>query len=687
MSPDPSPPESDVRPVTETRHGVAVTDPYRWLEDGDDPAVHDWVARQNDYADTVLDTEATDALQPRFEELAHVTDYSGIDAHGGRYFQQIEAPDEDQPVLYVRDGVDADRRPLVDPNTFDGENPSMDWYAVPPTGDRLAYGYAEGGDEQYDIRILDVETGDLEETVPGTGRTNQFGLTWVENGFYYVRTGGPGGGDQLDKALYYHELGTDPDTDEEVTADFDAHAWIGLESDDDGETVLVTVMYGTSHSELYRLDPTDDSPLTPLITGYDATFTPDIHDGTVYIQTNHDAPFSRLLAAPLGDLTTTTDIDPTDLEEILPEHDAVLQSVAFADDRLAAHHLRDASSELTIHTLDGTHETSVDLPDHCTVAELTGADDDREWFYSVQTFQTPSTVYRYTTDAGQTELDSPDVSVDADITVDRQFIESDDGTDIPAFIVHRSDIDRDADNPTIVYGYGGFRISQTPSFDRFRAPFLEHGGVWVHACLRGGTEYGEPWHEAGMLDNKQTVFDDYIAVAEHLCTTDYTNPTRLAAFGGSNGGLLVGAAITQRPDLWAAAFCSVPLLDMLRFHRFLLGESWTVEYGSPDDPDAFEYLHDYSPYHNAPETDYPATLFKTAGGDTRVHPSHARKMTALLQEHNTGPNPVVLRTETGTGHGIGKPTSMIVREQAEQWGFLFDHLDILPTDTDQSSPP
>ncbi|MFB6105083.1 MAG: prolyl oligopeptidase family protein [Halobacteriaceae archaeon] len=670
----PDPPETQRRPVTETLHGVEITDPYRWLEDGDDPAVQDWIDDQNAYADQFLESATAEALEPRFDDLARVTDYGGIDPSGGRYFQQVEAPDEDQPVLYVRDTVDADPRPLVDPNRFEGENPSMDWYAVAPDGDRLAYGYAEGGDEQYDIRVLDVDTGTVEETVPGTGRTNQFGLAWVPDGFYYVRTGGPGGGDQLDKALYFHESGTDPDTDTEITDAFDEHAWIGVDADEDTGTVLVTVMYGTTHAELYRLVPEAEDPLHPLLTGYDATFAPEIHDGTVYIQTNYDAPNSRLLATPVEAVTTGDPLDPDALTEVLPEDDAVLQSVAFGDDRLAAHRLRDASSELTIYDLDGTEHASIDLPQYCTVAALSGTDNAREWFFTVQTFTDPATVCRYTPTEGRTDLDSADVTVEVDLTVTRRFVESTDGTEVPAFLVHRSDLDRDGDNPTIVYGYGGFRISQTPGFDRFRAPFLEAGGIWVQTCLRGGTEYGEPWHEAGMLANKQQVFDDFIAVAEDLVDADYTSPDRLAAYGGSNGGLLVGAAITQRPDLWRAAFCSVPLLDMLRFHEFLLGESWTVEYGSPEDPDAFEWLHAYSPYHNAPETGYPATLFKTALGDTRVHPAHARKMTALLQERNTGPHPVILRTETGTGHGVGKPTSMIVREQAEQWGFLFEEL-------------
>lgn len=686
----PEPPATEREEVVEEIHGTTIRDPYRWLE-GDDEAVEAWIETQNEYADQFLKTPSAEALTPRFEDLARVTDYGGISAEAGRYFQQIEAPDEEQPVLYVREELNDDPRAVVDPNDFEGASPSMDWYTVSPDGERLAYGYAEGGDEQYDIRVIDVSSGEQIDEVPNTGRSSGFGIAWTETGFYYVQTGGPGGGDQLDKALWYHELETNPDTDVEIRADFDEHAWVSLERDETTETVFVTISFGTTHSELYALEesaifdegesptaPAGD-PLREILTGYDAFFGATTDDGRLYVRTDHEAPFYRVLTVSVEEAVAEAPLTPETMSEAIPEGDAVVQGLAFADDQLVVHHLRDATSELSTYDRDGTHRTDIDLPSYCTVGALEGGGDTPEVFFTLQGFDRPTEVTRV--DLGsheRTVLDSPEVGVNADLTVTHRFVPSTDGTEVPAFVVHREDLDLDGDNPAVIYGYGGFRLSQTPTFDRFRAPFLEHGGVWVQACLRGGTEYGEPWHEAGMLGEKQTVFDDFIAVAEDVCDAGYSSPDRLAALGGSNGGLLVGAAITQRPDLWAAAFCSVPLLDMLRFHEFLLGEYWTVEYGSPEDAEAFEWLYDYSPYHNAPETAYPATMFKTALGDTRVHPSHARKMTALLQDRNTGPNPIILRTERETGHGVGKPTSMIVREQAERWGFLFDQLGIDP---------
>jgi prolyl oligopeptidase len=343
---------------------------------------------------------------------------------------------------------------------------------------------------------------------------------------------------------------------------------------------------------------------------------------------------------------------------------------------LAANHLQDASSELSVWEA-GEKTATLPSPEFCTIDGVDADDDGGELYYVVHDFEEPDRLTRYWLGdggAGTEVLGQADIELGVDIEVSQEFFESADGTDVPAFVVHQAGLEPADEAPTVLYGYGGFRIPQTPSFWRFAGPFLAAGGVFAVANLRGGTEYGEPWHEAGMLENKQNVFDDFHAVGEGLIEAGYTDSDHLGAYGGSNGGLLTGAALTQRPDLWSAILCTVPLLDMLRFHRFLLGESWTVEYGSPDDPAAFEYIREYSPYHNVKEQDYPATMFKTAAGDTRVHPSHARKMTALVQDQQTGDEPIILRTETDTGHGIGKSTEMIVEEQVDQWTWLCDQL-------------
>ncbi len=672
-----SPPDTERRPVTEERHGEAIVDPYRWLED-DDEAVEEWVAAQNEYADGVLDTDTRDALRPAFERVARVTDYGAVTAAGGRYFQTIERPDEDHGVLYVRDSFDEEPRTLVDPNAFDGEAASMNWFTVGPDGERVAYGYDEGGQEQYDVRVVDAETSELIDEVADAGRVDPGGFAWTDDGFYSIRTGGPGDGEQLQKALYSHEHAEEADADELLTDAFSEHAWPELAYDEETDTLLAAVHEGTTHTELYRVDPGAEAPLTPLLPDPHAKFDPPAASaaGAVLHLTNHEADFSRVLTADVGTLATGEDLDPDEFTETIPETDAVLQDVTVAGDSLIANHLRDASSELSVWE-DGEQVETLPTPEFCTVDGVDSDDDGEQLFYVVHDFEAPDRVIRYRLDGGDAAPETvgrADVELGVDVAVGQEFFESADGTEVPAFVVHREGLDPAGSAPTVLYGYGGFRIPQTPSFWRFAGPFLDAGGVFVVANLRGGTEYGEPWHEAGMREDKQNVFDDFYAVAEGLIDTGYTDTDHLGAYGGSNGGLLTGAALTQRPDLWAGILCTVPLLDMLRFHRFLLGESWTVEYGSPDDEDAFEYIREYSPYHNVEERAYPATMFKTAAGDTRVHPSHARKMTALVQDHQTGDEPIVLRTETDTGHGVGKSTEMIVEEQVDQWTWLCDRL-------------
>ena len=669
------PPETERRPVTETVHGHEITDPYRWLE-ADTEAVREWTDAQNEYTDGVLDTDTRETLRERFSDLARVTDYGAVTVAGGRYFQTVEAPEEDHAVLYVRESFDDDPRTLVDPNAFEGEAASMNWYTVGPDGDRVAYGYDEGGEEQYDVRVVDVETGDVVDEVPDAGRVNPGGFAWTDEGFYSIRTGGPGGGEQLEKALYYHVHGENPTDDEFVTDAFGPHAWPQLEIDDDTGTLLAAVHEGTTHTELYLVDPDADEALVPLLTDYDATFGPHVDDGEVHLRTNFEADYSRLLTVGVDRVAEGVPLDPNEFAETIPETDGVLRSVAVAGDSLVAEHLHDAASRLSVWR-DGEVVEALPAPDYCTISGVDADENATEVFYVVSDFAEPARVTRYDRESEEAEtVGQADVSLGVDVTVGQEFFESADGTEVPAFVVHREGLEPAGDAPTILYGYGGFRIPQTPSFWRFAGPFFEAGGVLAVANLRGGTEYGEPWHEAGMRERKQNVFDDFYAVGEGLCEAGYTNPDRLAAYGGSNGGLLTGAALTQRPDLWGAVLCTVPLLDMLRFHRFLLGESWTVEYGSPDDREAFEYIRSYSPYHNVDEREYPPTMFKTAAGDTRVHPSHARKTTALVQERQTGDAPVVLRTETDTGHGVGKSKEMIVNEQADQWTWLCDRLGV-----------
>ncbi|MFB6253253.1 MAG: prolyl oligopeptidase family protein [Halobacteriaceae archaeon] len=678
-----TPPATEKRAVTENLHGNTIVDPYRWLEN-DSEEVRSWIEKQNEYADTFLSASFSDELESRMESLARITDYSSITARDDYYFQRIEPPDADQAKLCMRANPEADPIDLVDPNEWDtAEEQSLDWYVPSPDGEFIAYGVATGGTEQYDIHILETDTQTDIDKVANTGRTNAGGLAWTEDGFYYIQTGRPSEGSQLDKSLWYHDL-TSTEEDVLISDAFDDDVWPQLETNETGDVLLVTVHHATTNSELYRVR---ENNLEGVLTDTEAAFYPTIHNETVYLRTNYDAPFSKIVALDITDTGTIPQIsDPEELRTIIPESDAVLANFTTTAERLIVHYLHDACSQLTVYDLHGEKEHDVTVDDNSSITQLHGNPFGSDCFYRIESFDRPPTVvWLETDDQTQTELARPSLDIPEDIEVTQKWFTSDDGTEIPLFIVHRSDIEHDGDNPTVIYGYGGFRVNLTPQFNRFQIPFIEDGGIYVQVCLRGGAEFGEQWHEAGMLDNKQNVFDDFIGAAEYLIEQDYTNPDRLASLGRSNGGLLVGAAITQRPELYRAAVSVVPLLDMLRFHRFLLGKSWTTEYGSPDDPDDFKFLKEYSPYHNVQKDSYPAILLKTALGDTRVHPSHARKMTARLQENNIGPHPIILRTETETGHGVGKPTSMTIREKTEEWTFIYDQLGLQPNEDPTSN--
>ena len=719
--PAPEPPTTRREPVTETLHGTAIDDPYRWLE-GDGDAVADWVQRQNERVDTALDTPTRDGLRPRFEALADVAEYGHVVVREGRYFTTVREPDADHPRLVVKSEPDGAGRVLVDPNRWpanreDGREPrSMAWFVPAHDGERVAVGVTTGGDENYDVRVLSVPKPDGEgseaaapETLavlPERGRVNPGGIAWEADGdgLVYVATGGAAAGAQMDKEVRRYRLddasaeGTDAGESEVGESDAgqsdagqsDAAEAVLLEHDDrhvwprvtiDPESGLLAVAFSemAGGTEWYvRVD----GDLRPVLADTDAETAVRFHGGTAFLRTDHDAPRKRLLACPT-ERFREGDLDLDACREVLPEAEGILQSVAPTPDRLVAHYQRDACSRLAVFDRDGSHRRDLPLSDHRSVTWLTTARDAPEALYGVTGFDRPPATVRVDLAAegpdALTDIDAVDVAVPDDLVVEQAFVDSTDGASVPVFVCYREDArpsGSEPERPAMLYGYGGFRNGITPSFRRFRLPFLADGGVFAAVCARGGDEYGESWHEAGMLAEKQHTFDDFIAAAEWLCEAGHTTSDRLAVGGGSNGGLSVGAVITQRPDLFAAAQCAVPLLDMLRFHRFLLGESWTTEYGHPEDPEAFEYLRAYSPYHNVdPEESYPPTLFTTAAGDTRVHPSHARKMAARLQNEADG-GPFLCRTKPDTGHGVGKPTSMVVDENADAWTFLYDQLEV-----------
>jgi prolyl oligopeptidase len=703
-APAPSPPETRREVVTETLHGVDVDDPYRWLE-ADDDAVGEWVDAQNARVDAALDDALRDRLRPRFEGLVEVADYGPITVREGRYFATVREPGADHARLVVRDAPDGDDRVLVDPNAWaanrDEDRPprSMPWYVPSHDGDRVAVGVTEGGDENYDVRVLSVPDPSgagsdsegaegygpgVEEVavLPERGRVNAGSLAWEADGdgFVYVATGGAADGAQTDKEIRRFRFADGPDEEAVLLEHDDQHVWPQVTVDPDSGLLAVAFSEMVGGTEWYvRVD----GDLRPVLTDTDAETSVQFHGGTAFVSTDYEAPRRRLLACPV-ERFREGDLSFEECREVLPEGEGILRAVVPTSERLLVHRQRDAHSRLSVHDPDGTHLRDVSLPPYASVTWASGARDAPEAFFGLTGFDRPPAVRGLDlgadpateTELASTELDSVDLSVPDDLVVEQRFVDSTDGAEVPVFVCYREGVDVDGPRSTLLYGYGGFRNSITPSFGRFRLPFLADGGAFAAVCARGGYEYGEPWHEAGMLAEKQHTFDDFVAAAEALCASGLTDSDRLAVAGGSNGGLSVGAVVTQRPDLWAAAQCAVPLLDMLRFHRFLLGESWTTEYGHPEDPEAFEYLKQYSPYHNVdPDETYPPVYFTTAASDTRVHPSHARKMTARLQ-HEADGGPFLLRTKSATGHGVGKPASMVVDEQTDSWAFLYEKLGV-----------
>ncbi|MEZ3164566.1 prolyl oligopeptidase family serine peptidase [Halorubrum sp. RMP-47] len=719
-APAPSPPETRREVVTETLHGVDVDDPYRWLE-ADDDAVREWTAEQNAHVDAALDDGLRDRLRPRFADLVEVADYGPITVREGRYFATVREPGADHARLVVRDAPDGEDRVLVDPNAWpanrDDDRPprSMAWYVPSHDGDRVAVGVTEGGDENYDVRVLSVpdpsdsgvESPEAEGYGPGVeevavlperGRVNAGSLAWTADGdgFAYVATGGAADGAQMDKEIRRFRLADGPDEESVLLEHDDQHVWPRVTVDPDSGLLAVAFSEMVGGTEWYVHV---DGDLRPVLTDTDAETSVQFHDGTAFVSTDHGAPRRRLLACSV-DRFREGDLSFAECREVIPGGEGILQSVVPTPERLLVHRQRDAHSRLSVHDRDGTHLRDVSLPSYCSVTWVSGNRDAPEAFFGLTGFDRPSAVRELDLadePAGEgdavdedgdapalssTEIDSVDLPVPDDLVVEQRFVDSTGGAEVPVFVCYREDVAVDGARPTMLYGYGGFRNSITPSFGRFRLPFLADGGAFAAVCARGGYEYGEPWHEAGMLEDKQHTFDDFVAAGEALCESGLTDADHLAVAGGSNGGLSVGAVVTQRPDLWAAAQCAVPLLDMLRFHRFLLGESWTTEYGHPEDPVAFEYLRAYSPYHNVdPDATHPPVYFTTAASDTRVHPSHARKMTARLQNEAEG-GPFLLRTKSETGHGVGKPASMIVDEQTDSWAFLYEQLGVEIGDDD-----
>ncbi|MGH7652912.1 MAG: prolyl oligopeptidase family serine peptidase [Gemmatimonadaceae bacterium] len=714
-------------------HGDSVADPYRWLEDTDAPATKSWVEAENKLSQSFLaEIPQRAAIKYRLTRLWDYPRYGAPFKEGGRYFYWENTGLQNQSVLYVQDGLNSPARVLLDPNVLSADGTvAVSGQAASDDGHYLAYSLSTSGSDWQEVHVRDVnnarDLGDVLKWVKFSG------LSWTHDnkGFFYSRYDEPKSGNVMTNVnryqkVYYHRLGQPQSRDGLVYDRPDQPDWIfNANVTDDGQYVIITVFQGTDvRTRLYFIDldnpgkPKIDNPLVRLIDNPNAEYEFVGNRGTIfYVRTDRNAPRGRIVAISIDNPREER------WNTIVGESKDALVSATMAGDEVVGNYLQDAHSSIrffgggnrdyrevrprpqeqqrnpaTVYDDTSTAPLisrggqvtgggftlrgELPLPGIGTVTEINGKQGDDELFYSFTSFLNPATTYRYDVDSRRNELfREPKVAFDASKYETRQvFYTSKDGTRVPMFITAKKGLVLDGNNPTLLYAYGGFNISETPAFSAANAAWLEMGGIYALANIRGGGEYGKEWHEAGMLSKKQNVFDDFIAAAQYLISQKYTSTPKLAIRGGSNGGLLIGAVMTQRPDLFGATLPEVGVMDMLRFQKFTIGWAWTSDYGSSDDPAQYKVLRAYSPLQNIkPGTCYPPTLAFTADHDDRVVPGHTFKFVATMQADQACPNPILVRIETKAGHGAGKPTSKQIDEAADRFAFLVKELHMKPT--------
>lgn len=667
--------------ATDTYHGAEVADPYRWLEQDvrESGEVADWVAAQNAVTDAYLEAlPMREWFDARLASLWHYERFGVPVKRGEMYFYFRNDGLQAQSLLYVQRGLDGERRVLIDPNEWsDDGTVSLAQWVPSPDGRYLAYGIQDGGSDWRTWRVLDVETGEPLDDELEWLKFSSIAWDGAGEGFYYSRYPEPDSEGRfqslnLDMKVYYHRIGDAQEDDRLVYERPENPEWGFLpEVSDDGRFLVITVFHGTDnrYQVAWQDLQQDDAEVRMLIEGFNHDFTFVGNRGRTFLfLTNFEAPKYRVVAIDLD--------EPGSREIIIPEAETVMQGVSDVGGHLVASYLEDARSAVRIHTDGGEFVGEVELPGIGTASGFAGKADDAETFFQFSSFNRPATIYRLDVVSGERSVwQQPEVDFDPeDYSVRQVFYASADGTRVPMFIAHREDLTPDRTTPTLLYGYGGFNIPLSPSFSVPNLAWMEAGGVYAMANLRGGGEYGREWHQAGVKTRKQNVFDDFIGAAEYLVDNGITSAEHLGIYGRSNGGLLVGAVTNQRPELFAAALPAVGVMDMLRFDRFTAGRFWVDDYGSSTNPDEFPALYAYSPYHNIQDgKDYPAVLVTTADTDDRVVPGHSFKYAAALQAAETGPAPKLIRIETRAGHGAGTPVPMLIDLYADQWAFLAEH--------------
>ena len=669
-------PETTMIDSVNTYFDKAIHDPYAWLENDTSAATEAWVKAQNEVTFSYLkQIPYRDKIEKRYRQLFNYEKVSAPRKEGNYYFMNKNDGLQDQAVIYYKKGENGEWEVFMDPNKM-SEDGTVTVSLLSTSHDKkyIAYRYSVAGSDWGEIRVRDIEEN---KDIPDVLKWVKFsGASWYKDGFFYSRYPEPASGTELsaanrDHKLYYHQLGTDQSLDKLIYDSDNDRLYVGADVTEDQKYLLLYLYQGTENGDIYFRRTEDiDGYFQPLITGFiSKSYVVDHDNGKFLIYTNLKAPNNRLVYADVNNPL------PDQWKDVIPESENYLEGVSAAGGKLFANYLVNATNKIYQFDYDGTGKKEIKLPGTGSAGGFYGYRNDKKVFYTYTSFLYAPTIFEYDIASGSSkEYYRPEIDFNPDDYVEEQkWFTSKDGTKVPVFIVHKKGLKMNGKNPTLLYGYGGFNISLTPSFSTSRIILLENGGVYAMANLRGGGEFGEKWHKQGMRMHKQNVFDDFQAAAEFLIKEGYTSKKKLAIEGRSNGGLLVGACITQRPDLYRVAFPGVGVMDMLKYHKFTVGWGWIPEYGSSEESiEMFKYLLSYSPYHNIKDgVKYPATLITTADHDDRVVPAHSFKFAARLQKAQKGKRPILIRIETKAGHGAGKPTSKIIEEQADKWAFMF----------------